>query len=222
MAGLALGLLIALTANLAYAVPRGPVVVGLGLVAPLVLPVVLHLRSTFTVEGFWKVAVRELSTLAVAGPAVAISYVHTFELVLGAGEPWLLAVLAPLSSDGLAGLATLALYQAQRNIDRGRQKTDGRTTLATEHSEAAQPTSAPAPPESEQESDSAGVEDRPLQLVRAAEPNIPEGRPARYDEAVRASVETNVGAKTLMKDFGLSEHYAKQARAEAVRVLRGA
>ena len=111
---LALGLLIALVANLSYAVPRGPVVVGLGLIAPLVLPVVLHLRTTFTAEGFWAKAIREASTLAVAGPAVAISYVHTMELVLAAGEPWLLAVLAPLSSDGLAGLATLALYQAQR------------------------------------------------------------------------------------------------------------
>lgn len=114
IAGLTLGLLIAVAANLTYAIPRGPVVVGLGLVAPLVLPVVLHLRTTFTVSGFWAVSIRELSTLAVAGPAVAISYVHTYELILGAGEPWLLAVLAPLSSDGLAGLATLALYQAHR------------------------------------------------------------------------------------------------------------
>ena len=112
--GLALGLAIALAANLTYAVPKGPVVVGLGLIAPLVLPVVLHLRTTFTAEGFWAKLVREASTLAVAGPAVAISYVHTMELVLAAGEPWILAVLAPLSSDGLAGLATLALYSAHK------------------------------------------------------------------------------------------------------------
>jgi hypothetical protein len=109
--GLALGLVIALAANLTYALPRGGVVVGLGLVAPLVLPVVLYLRTTFTADGFWSRALRELSTLAVAGPAVAVSYSHTYELVLAAGEPWILAFLAPLSSDGLAGMATLALHR---------------------------------------------------------------------------------------------------------------
>lgn len=111
---LGLGLAIALAANLTYAVPRGPVTVGLGLIAPLVLPVVLYIRTTFTAEGFWQLAVREAATFAVAGPAAAISYVHTYELVLSAHEPWLLAVLAPLSSDGLAGMATLALHRMRQ------------------------------------------------------------------------------------------------------------
>ena len=111
---LGLGLAIALAANLTYAVPRGPVTVGLGLIAPLVLPVALYIRTTFTAEGFWHLAVREAATLAVAGPAAAISYVHTYELVLSAHEPWLLAVLAPLSSDGLAGMATLALHRMRQ------------------------------------------------------------------------------------------------------------
>ena len=114
LAGLALGLAIALAANLTYAVPRGPVTVGLGLVAPLVLPVVLYLRTTFSVGGFWQRVVRELATLAVAGPAAAVSYSHTFNLVLDAHEPWILAVLAPLSSDGLAGMATLALHRLRQ------------------------------------------------------------------------------------------------------------
>lgn len=128
VAALGLGLAIALAANLTYAVPRGPVVVGLGLVAPLVLPVVLYLRTTFTPRGFWQRTVREAATLAVAGPAVAVSYVHTFELVSSAHEPWILAVLAPLSSDGLAGLATLALHrlrQAQtEEVVKARQKAE--------------------------------------------------------------------------------------------------
>jgi hypothetical protein len=114
VAALGLGLAIALAANLTYAVPRGPVTVGLGLIAPLVLPVALYIRTTFTAEGFWQLAVREAATLAVAGPAAAISYVHTYELVLSAHEPWLLAVLAPLSSDGLAGMATLALHRLRK------------------------------------------------------------------------------------------------------------
>lgn len=111
LAGLGLGLLIALAANLTYAVPRGPVTVGLGLIAPLVLPVALYIRTTFTAKGFWPIALRELATLLVAGPAAAISYVHTYELVLSVHEPMILAVLAPLSSDGLAGMATLALHR---------------------------------------------------------------------------------------------------------------
>lgn len=114
IASLALGLAIALAANLTYALPRGPVVVGVGLIAPLVLPVALYLRTTFTVENRWQLVVREVATLAVAGPAAAISYSHTFALVLAAGEPWLLAVLAPLSSDGLAGMATLALHRLRQ------------------------------------------------------------------------------------------------------------
>lgn len=96
---------------MAYALPRGPVVLGVGIVAPLVLPVVLYLRTLFDVDGWRQWVPRELATLAVAGPAVAVSYWHTYALVLGAGEPWLLAVLAPLSSDGLAGMATLALHR---------------------------------------------------------------------------------------------------------------
>lgn len=111
LAGLSLGLVIAVTANIAYALPRGPVVLGVGIVAPLVLPVVLYLRTLFDVDGWRQWVPRELATLAVAGPAVAVSYWHTYALVLGAGEPWLLAVLAPLSSDGLAGMATLALHR---------------------------------------------------------------------------------------------------------------
>ena len=111
LAGLGLGLVIALAANLTYAVPRGPVTVGLGLIAPLVLPVALYIRTTFTAKGFWPIALRELATLLVAGPAAAISYVHTYELVLSVHEPVILALLAPLSSDGLAGMATLALHR---------------------------------------------------------------------------------------------------------------
>jgi hypothetical protein len=128
LASLALGLAIALAANLTYAVPRGPVTVGLGLVAPLVLPVVLYLRTTFTPSGFWQRTVRELATLAVAGPAAAVSYSHTFNLVLDAHEPWILAVLAPLSSDGLAGMATLALHRL-RQVSAGDVSVSARQTM---------------------------------------------------------------------------------------------
>lgn len=114
LGGLALGLVIAIAANLTYAIPRGPVTVGIGLIAPLVLPVALYIRTTFTTVGFWQRLSRELATLAVAGPAAAISYVHTYELVLAQNEPWIIALLAPLSSDGLAGMATLALHRMRQ------------------------------------------------------------------------------------------------------------
>lgn len=111
VAGLALGLAVAIAANLAYAVPRGGVAVGVGLICPLILPIVLYLRTTFIADNRWTRVLRELATVAVAGPAAAVSFVHTYELVSGAGEWQLLAVLAPLSSDGLAGMATLALHR---------------------------------------------------------------------------------------------------------------
>jgi hypothetical protein len=138
IAGLALGLLIALAANLTYAVPRGPVTVGLGLIAPLVLPVALYIRTTFTATNGWQVGCRELATIAVAGPAAAISYVHTYELVLSVHEPWILAVLAPLSSDGLAGMATLALH-------RHRQAAPSPKVAAPPRRKPEQPATAPEP-----------------------------------------------------------------------------
>lgn len=142
LASLALGLAIALAANLTYAVPRGPVVVGLGLVAPLVLPVVLYLRTTFSAVGFWPRALREVATLLVAGPAAAVSYVHTYQLVLGAGEPMLLALLAPLSSDGLAGMATLALHRMRQPEAKAAPKTRPRRD-ATPPPAVAAPTEQP-------------------------------------------------------------------------------
>lgn len=120
---LALGLAIAVTANVAYAIPRGPVVIGVGLVAPLVLPVVLYLRTLFDVADWKHWLSREVATLAVAGPAVAVSYWHTFALVLDAGEPIALALLVPLSSDGLAGMATLALHRLRQDVPQASLRT---------------------------------------------------------------------------------------------------
>jgi hypothetical protein len=115
IAGLAVGLSMALAANLTYAVPRGPVVVGLGVACPLVLPLTLYLRTIFTVTRWYERVARELAMLAVTGPAVAISYVHTYSLVLAAEPSWpLLALIAPLSSDGVAGMSTMALHWAHR------------------------------------------------------------------------------------------------------------
>lgn len=110
-AGLALGLIIALTANITYGSARGPVVLGIGIVAPLVLPLALYIRTLFDAPTWKQWLPREVATLLVAGPAVGVSYWHTFSLVLDAGEPLVLAILAPLSSDGLAGIATLALHR---------------------------------------------------------------------------------------------------------------
>jgi len=119
---LGFGLAIAVAANLAYAIPRGAVTVGLGLVCPLILPWAIHLRTTFEVSGFWPRVARESAMLLVAIPAVIISASHTIALVTAAGEPWPVAWAAPLSSDGLAGLATLALHRqraARKPASRG-------------------------------------------------------------------------------------------------------
>lgn len=129
--GLTVGLGMALAANLTYALPRGPVIVGIGLAAPLVLPLVLWVRSTFTVAGLWRTLLRDLAVLLVAGPAVAISYSHTFHLVLGQGEPLIIALVAPLSSDGVAGISTMALHWAGRLPSKRAQKATPKAAKVT-------------------------------------------------------------------------------------------
>jgi hypothetical protein len=195
--GLGLGLAIALAANATYAIPRGGVVIGLGLIAPLVLPVVLHLRTTFTVDGFWAKLVREVATLAVAGPAVAVSYSHTMQLVLDAGEPRLIALLAPLSSDGLAGLATLALYRHQ--VGRRRAKTKPAAPLERQ--------TPPPPPAVE------APDEEPDELARARE-LVAKGRQdgAKY------------GRASLARDLGVTPHRAREllAQIDAVHLVVGA
>ena len=144
--GLGIGLTMALAANLTYAVPRGPVVVGLGVAAPLVLPLVIYLRSTFTVSGFWRTLCREAAMVAVAGPAVAISYVHTYSLVLAAEPHWpVLALIAPLSSDGVAGMSTMALHWAGRPVTRKpASQSIGHKRAAPKGNEPAAPAAAPS------------------------------------------------------------------------------
>lgn len=204
--GLALGLAIALAANLTYAAPRGPVVIGLGLIAPLVLPVVLWLRTIFDADGFWPKLLRELATLAVAGPAVAVSYVHTYSLVLGAGEPWILAFLAPLSSDGLAGMATLALH---------RNRVAAQRTPVQEPAPISTP--APPPPPAVEPIPEA----QPSPPATKPEPEVA-ATPWPYDKAVAWATVEDAGAKRIQAHCGLSEHHAKNARRDAIaaRALR--
>ena len=125
VAGLVVGLAIALAANLTYAIPRGPVVVGIGLVAPIVLPLVLWLRGVFVADTWPRKICREAAMILVAGPAVTISYVHTYSLVLAHEPSWpILALVAPLSSDGVGAMATMALHWS-------RQQQPGRKPSAT-------------------------------------------------------------------------------------------
>lgn len=144
--GLAVGLVMALSANLTYAIPRGPVVVGLGVAAPIVLPLVLYIRSSFTVSGFWRTLCREAAMLAVAGPAVAISYVHTYSLVLDAEPHWpVLALIAPLSSDGVAGMSTMALHWTKQVVRKPATQSIGRKATP-KPATAPTPTVAATPP----------------------------------------------------------------------------
>lgn len=117
--GLGVGLSMAIAANLVYGIPRGPVVAGVGLVCPLVLPLALWLRSTLPLPGpgAWAFFSRrlplEIATVMVAGPAAATSYAHTYSLLLHHDPEWaMIAVVAPFSADGLAAISVMVLRSA--------------------------------------------------------------------------------------------------------------
>lgn len=119
--GLGVGLCMALAANITAAWPQGPVMIVAGVAAPIVLPLVLWIRSGLTPNTqryslqWWSfVAVREASITAVAGPAAAMSYWHTYTLMTSHGVPWSIAVVLPLSADGVATISTLALHHHRR------------------------------------------------------------------------------------------------------------
>jgi hypothetical protein len=137
----------ALALNCTYAWPHGPVVIGIGIAAPLVLPLVLWIRSTFAVAGFWSRTLRELCTLAVAAPAVAISYWHTATLMLAHQQPWILALLAPLSADGVAGLSTMALHRSAQQTATVAARVPATPTVASAEVTTDEP--APQPDELE-------------------------------------------------------------------------
>jgi hypothetical protein len=107
--GLGVGLCMALAANITYTWPQGAVMIGTGITAPLVLPLVLWIRSTFTPAHWAARLAREASVIAVAGPAVTLSYWHTYQLMLP-HMPWWIALFIPLSADGVATISTLALH----------------------------------------------------------------------------------------------------------------
>jgi hypothetical protein len=154
---------------------------------------VLYLRTTFTADR-WSLEwfLRELATLAVAGPAVAVSYSHTYSLVLHAGEPWILAILAPLSSDGLAGLATLALHRHRTAARRSpvRKGAESRTASPP----PAEQTPEAEPVATEQPGEQPGDDDRAAMVARARE----------IQAARRAADERPLGRTKLAEALGCS------------------
>jgi Protein of unknown function (DUF2637) len=137
--GLTIGLLVALAGNLTYSWPHGPVMIGAGIICPIILPLTLWIRSTFTVTVWLDKLVRDASVIAVAGPAAALSYQHTYMLMSDQGVPHWLAALLPLSADGIAALSTLALHRSGTAKTR-KPAVEPRPKVATP------PLKSPAPP----------------------------------------------------------------------------
>lgn len=115
--GLAVGLCMALAANITAAWPQGRVMIVAGVAAPIVLPLVLWIRAgltpkatRYTPQWWCFVAVREMSVTAVAAPAAALSYWHTYTLMAAYGIPHVIAAVLPFSADGVATISTLALH----------------------------------------------------------------------------------------------------------------
>lgn len=115
--GLAVGLCMALAANITAAWPQGRVMIVVGVAAPIVLPLVLWIRVSltptaerFTLAWWCFVSIRETSIVAVAAPAASLSYWHTYTLMASHGVPHVIAAVLPLSADGVATISTLALH----------------------------------------------------------------------------------------------------------------
>lgn len=144
--GLAIGLLVALAANLTYSWPFGPVLIGAGVICPVILPIALWIRTTFHVTRWLDRAIRDTSVLLVAGPAAALSYQHTYMLMVDQGVPVWLAALLPLSADGIAALSTLALHRSGTATKARKQ---AETKPKSVGIKTPKPTTAPTPPPSE-------------------------------------------------------------------------
>lgn len=195
VAGLATGLALALASNLTATWPHGPVMIGTGLAAPLVLPLVLWVRSTFQAVNLWERLVRELSVVAVAGPAAALSYWHTINLMTGHGIPGWLASVLPLSADGVATISTLALHRATA-------KTRKVESPKLKPAKTPEPAARPAPSaQVRQITEKPNGRDRMVTWLRSRDP-------ARAVDEVRA----------LITEFGVSESTAKRVRRHAGRV----
>ena len=203
--GLVVGLMMALAANLAATWSQGAVMIGTGVVAPIVLPLVLWLKSTFQAITFRERIVRELAFTAVAVPAATLSYWHTWTLMSTNVPPWIAAVL-PLSADGVATMATLALHRSHATVVR---KPEPKQMVSRPVAAPKQTTTSPAvvapraaslTPPSTIESKRGEMADRVAWLQAR--------NPERAKDEVAA----------LRAEFGVSESTAKRVRREAGRV----
>lgn len=207
--GLAAGLLIALAANLTYTYPLGNVMIGTGLIAPMILPLVLWVRSTFQVTRRLDRIVREVSVLCVGAPAAALSYSHTYYLMTNHHvAPWLAALL-PLSADGIAAISTLAIHRSGGLLPRIPAQTP--VPVAEPVAEKA---AAPATPELVQET---------APPKRAPKPKAPAAPSALTEPAVdpallararnRLAEKGQLGRNRLAGELGVTPHQARRVLA---------
>lgn len=147
--GAIVGLVMALAANLTATWPQGAVMIGTGVAAPVVLPLVLWIRSTFRVKTVWERIFREVAVAAVAAPAAALSYWHTLTLVehhVPAG----IAFVLPLSADGVALMSTMALhhFRASAPVSKLEPQVEpvvSKPPVSTPVAVSVRPTAAPVP-----------------------------------------------------------------------------
>ena len=213
--GLVVGLMMALAANLAATWSQGAVMIGTGVVAPIVLPLVLWLKSTFQAVTFRERIVRELAFTAVAVPAATLSYWHTWTLMSANVPPWIAAVL-PLSADGVATMATLALHRS-RAATAGVVREPEPKPVVSRPVAAQQNTPTAAP---------AAASARPLRPPAASSVSAPSAIESKRDEMVdrvawllaREPERAKDEVAALRAKFGVSESTAKRTRREAGRV----
>jgi len=92
----------------------GPVARAVGAWFPVALLLVVHVFGEVRLPAGWPRRAAISGAVVVAVAAAVASFNHMHEIALNAGEPPLVAVLFPLSVDGLAVVASVALAALDR------------------------------------------------------------------------------------------------------------
>lgn len=110
---LSFALAVSMSANVSWAArDDDPVTIVAGVVTPVLLVLAVHQwRAQLDAEG-WRRTLRLAAMASVTAVSAAWSWTHTTRLLLAHSIETPLAVAAPLAVDGLAVMATMALWPA--------------------------------------------------------------------------------------------------------------
>lgn len=150
---LAFTLAVSLAANITWAArDHDPVAIAAGIATPIALVMAVHQwRAHMGARGYQRV-LKVLGMAAVTGTAAAWTWTHTTRLLLAHNIETPLAYIAPLAIDGLAVMATMALWPTVRPTeDTGMTESVSSrpdTAVPSQHTEPLEETTVPGSPAS--------------------------------------------------------------------------